>query len=168
MITRKYRIIIGRNEPVLLVAHNKQIQFPAKVDTGAYRSAIHCTDMKIVERKGVKILKGTLLAGHPCAFNESYAFETNDFNRVTVFNSFGGRERRYVITIRYKIGPLIFNTTVTLADRSKKLFPILLGRQALRRRFYVDASVSNIDRKLLKERYGVDMSNDGEDYNSEE
>ena len=139
MITRKYRLLIGRNEPVMLYEHDPELQVPAKVDTGAYRSAIHCTDIKLVTRKdGTKKVKGILLKGHPCAFGKEFPFETTQFERVRVANSFGHTEYRYEIKLRIKIGPLVFINTFTLADRSKKLFPILLGRKALKNRFQVD------------------------------
>lgn len=163
MIRRRYRTIIGRNEPLLLTAFDTETQFPSKADTGAYRSAIHCANIKVSTRNGVKVLSGTLLKGHPCAFEKEFHFETEQFTKVKITSSFGHEEERYEIGLRCKVGTLIFNTTFTLADRSKKLFPILLGRKALRDRFFVDVAHSNIDRIYLKKHYGQLIPDSGEE-----
>lgn len=157
-------MIVGRNEPVIFTDYDKETQFPAKVDTGAYRSATHCTDAQVVMKDGRRYLVGTLLAGHPCALGNGIAFETDAFDEVIVANSFGQEETRYEIKIRMKIGPLVFPTTTTLADRSAKLFPILIGRKALRNRFLVDVADTNIDRQKLKKKYGANIPDDEEDF----
>ena len=164
MIHRKYKMIVGRNEPVIFADYDKEIQFPAKVDTGAYRSAVHCVDAQLVMRDGRRYLTGTLLAGHPCASGDGFAFETDSFDEVIVANSFGHEETRFEIKVRMKIGPLVFPTTTTLADRSAKLFPVLIGRKALRNRFLVDVADTNIDRQKLKKTLGADIPDDEEDF----
>ena len=165
MITRKYRLVIGRNEPVILYDHDQELQVPAKADTGAYRSAIHCSDVKITKNKeGVRTLTGVLLKGHPCSMGQEFTFKTSQFEKVRVANSFGHTEFRYEVKLRVKIGPLVFLSTFTLADRSKKLFPILLGRKALKNRFLVDVANSNIDRLELKSKYGQSIPDDDEDF----
>ena len=167
MISRKYQIVVGRTEPVIFHNYDDGLQIPAKVDTGAYRSAIHCVDAVVVEEDGTKYLTGTLLKGHPCAITSGYRFKTADFEKTVVANSFGNKEERYEIVIRIKIGPLVFNTPTTLADRSKKLFPILLGRRSIRNRFLVDVSKANIDRAKLKNTLGVSIPEDEEDWINE-
>ena len=167
MIHRKYQVVIGRTEPAIFAAYDKLLQVPAKVDTGAYRSAVHCTDAKIVTREGVKLLEGTLLKGHPCARTKGYKFSTHQYTTAVVANSFGHEEERYEIKVRIKVGPLVFTTPVTLADRSKKLFPMLLGRHGIRNRFLVDVTRSNVDRKLSKETLGKTIPDDEEDWINE-
>lgn len=165
MITRKYRMVIGRNEPIILGDYNAELQIPAKADTGAYRSSIHCGDITVTKNEdGTQTLRGVLLKGHPCGFGGEFPIETNQFERVRVANSFGHTEYRYEVKIRIKIGPLSFPTTVTLADRSKKLFPVLLGRKALSKRFLVDSAFSNVDRIKLKQKFGSSVPDDDEDF----
>lgn len=163
MIRRKYRLVLTRNESVILSDHDKNTQFPGKIDTGAYRSAIHCTDGRIIKKDGKMFLSGNLLKDHPCAFGRSFYFETDEYEEVLVASSFGEQEKRYEVKLRCKIGPLVFNTTFTLADRSNKLFPLLIGRRALKGRFLVDVSTSNVDRPLLKRRFGKNIPPDEED-----
>lgn len=164
MIQRKYSIILGRNEPIIFPDNNPDLQFPAKVDTGAYHSSIHCSNVSVKKAAdGTQYLSGDLLAGHPCSFGNSFHFETTNYRKVIVANSFGAREERYEVSFRCKIGPLVFTTPFTLSNRSKKLFPILLGRKALSRRFLVDTAKSNIDRMELKANYGNSIPFDDED-----
>jgi hypothetical protein len=82
---------------------------------------------------------------------------------VTVANSFGHEEDRYEVQLKVKLGPKIFKAKFTLADRSKKIYPILLGRTMLNRRFLVDTNESAVDRVQLKREYGISFPNDEEE-----
>jgi hypothetical protein len=146
----KYKTIIGRAElidfPIRLLA-----DVPAKTDTGAYLSAIHATDIKEVTRKGKKVLKFTLLGGH-ASYPYSREIELPHYEIKTVENSFGVKQERYAVKFKVKLAGKVFFTEFTLADRSTKVFPILLGRTFLNKRFMVDTDIAHIDRKLLKEK----------------
>jgi len=157
----KYQMIIGRGEPLSFPELNIA-DVPAKTDTGAYRSAVHCTNAKLVKNKeGIEVLRYTLFSNHPCA-QETEVQETTDFKQVTIANSFGHEEKRYEVKLRVKIGTKLFLTSFTLADRSKKIYPILMGRKMIRNKFLVDVSITNINRTLLRERYGVNFPEDEE------
>ena len=153
-----HTFIIGRSERLNFVDYHVH-GVPAKVDTGAYRSAVHASD--IVEKAG--ILSFTLFGGHPVCGTMATHIETDEFQKVWVANSFGHREERYDVRFRVKIGPKIFTAKFTLADRSKKIYPILLGRTMLSRRFLIDTNESAIDRVQLKKEYGIEFPNDEED-----
>ncbi len=155
----KYKVIISRNEPVDVI--DVALGVPAKVDTGAFRSSIHATDFKVRNQDGQKVLTCNLL-GHP-ASPVKRAFQTADFSQVNVTNSFGQEENRYEVTLRVKVGPKIFNTSFTLADRSNNLFPVLIGRKLLSGRFLVDVASSNLDRQAIKKRFGIKLPSDEED-----
>jgi len=155
----KYQIVISRNETIDFVG--VALGIPAKVDTGAFRSAIHTTDIQITHKKGQDTLSCNLL-GHK-ASPDGYPFETTTFGKAVVINSFGRKEQRYEVTLRVKLGPKVFNTSFTLADRSNNLFPVLIGRKLLKRRFLVDVNTSNLNRKQLKKEFGIRIPNDEED-----
>lgn len=153
-----HKLIIGRSERldfIDLETHG----VPAKVDTGAYRSAVHATD--ITEVDGV--VSFTIFGDHPVCGQMAQRLSTSDYQKVIVANSFGHQEERYDIKFRVKMGPKIFKAKFTLADRSKKIYPILLGRTMLNRRFLVDTNESAIDRVQLKKEYGIVFPNDEED-----
>ncbi len=105
----------------------------AKIDTGAYTSALHCHD--IFEKDGVlhfKLLDPT----HP-EYNEQDQKST-DFYKKEIKNSFGESEERYVIKTRIGIGNRTFKSLISLTNRGTMRYPVLLGRKLLKRRFIVD------------------------------
>ena len=153
-----HKLIIGRSERLDFVLDHIH-GVPAKVDTGAYRSAVHATD--IIETDGV--VSFTLFGGHPVCGNMAKRISSNQFSKVWIANSFGHREERYDVRFKVKLGPKIFIAKFTLADRSKKIYPILLGRTMLNRRFMVDSNESAVDRVQLKKEYGIEFPNDEEE-----
>jgi hypothetical protein len=160
MATRRdfHKLIIGRSERLTFVDTDISA-VPAKVDTGAYRSAIHASD--IHEKDGTLFF--TLLGGHPVCGAMAHEASTDDYRLVEVANSFGHTEKRYEVRLKAKLGPKIFQARFTLADRSKKIYPILLGRTMLNGRFLIDTDESAIDRIELKRQYGIDFPNDEEE-----
>lgn len=153
-----HKLVIGRSERLDFV--DLEIHgVPAKVDTGAYRSAIHASD--ITEEDGV--VSFTVFGNHPVCGRMAQRLSTSEYQKVMVANSFGHREERYDIKFRVKLGPKVFKAKFTLADRSKKIYPILLGRTMLNRRFLVDTNESAVDRVQLKKEYGIVFPNDEEE-----
>lgn len=155
-----HKVVVGRAE-LLHIVDFAMADIPAKVDTGAYRSAVHASDIE-VSADGKK-LTFTLLGGHPVCGNLATTITTEDFQKVWIANSFGDREERYEVKLRVSLGSRRFRTTFTLANRSKKIYPVLLGRKMLNNRFIVDTSQSRIDRTALKRQYGIEFPNDEEE-----
>lgn len=153
-----YPVIIGRSELVdfseLLLTH-----VPAKADTGAYRSAVHAKNIKVIKKNGKDALSFELLEGHPTTVYARTVVAT-EFTTAVVENSFGASEERYAVMLKIKLGTKIFKTEFTLTDRSVKTYPILLGRKTLNKRFLVDSAKSHIDRKELKNKFNVDLVED--------
>jgi hypothetical protein len=154
-----HKVIIGRSE-VLSFVGTDAINVPAKTDTGAYRSAVHASNIS-VDNNGV--LSFDLLGGHPVCGAMERRITAESFTQVWVANSSGHREERYEVKLKVKLGPKVFHARFTLADRSKKIYPILLGRKLLNHRFLVDSSETSLDRVTLKQRYGIDFPNDEEE-----
>jgi hypothetical protein len=154
------KLTIGRSELIDFVDLGLQ-KIPAKIDTGAYRSAIHASSIKLDTDSGV--LSFDLLAGHPVFGKDSVHIETNHFQMVTIENSFGHSEERYEVTLKVKMHKKIISTKFTLANRTKKIFPILLGRKLMNRRFIVDPSRTGIDRVKLKHEYKISFPVDEEE-----
>lgn len=158
----RFQLIIGRNEELEFIEIAKNI--PAKIDTGAYRSSVHCQNAKIVKKGGKEVLVATLF-GHPCA-PDTKEVTFDKFERVTVTNSFGKTEERYAVMLRVKLGPKIFTTSFTLADRSNTLMPVLVGRKFLKGRFVVDVAKNHLshNRLELKKRFDGRLGVDEEDF----
>jgi hypothetical protein len=154
-----HKVIIGRSE-ILSFIDSSMNNVPAKTDTGAYRSAIHASDIKLNDDKSVSFV---FLGGHPVCGSMASQITTKDYNVVWVANSFGHGEERYEVKLKVKLGPKVFHARFTLADRSKKIYPILLGRKLLNDRFLVDSSKTSLDRITLKQKYGISFPKDEEE-----
>lgn len=154
-----HKVIIGRSETLSFV-DTEAMNVPAKTDTGAYRSAVHANNI-VVGDDG--LLRFDLLGGHPVCGAMMHRVTADEFTKVWVANSSGHREERYEVKLKVKLGPKVFHARFTLADRSKKIYPILLGRKLLNHRFLVDSSETSLDRVTLKKRYGIDFPNDEEE-----
>ncbi len=153
-----HKVIIGRSE-VLTFVGTDAITIPAKTDTGAYRSAVHASNITINENGSLSF---DLLGGHPVCGAMTHRVTVTDYEKVGVANSFGHREERYEVKLKVKLGPKIFAAHFTLADRSKKVYPVLLGRKLLNHRFIVDSSESSLNRVELKRQYGISFPEDEE------
>ena len=130
----KPKITIGRREkvsfPDLCI-----IDIEAKVDTGAYTSALHCHDIKVEN----DILHFKLLdPSHPDYSKKTQVFAI--FFEKEIKNSFGGSEKRFIIKTRMKIGTKIIKTSISLTDRANMRYPVLIGRKLLKKRFVVDVA----------------------------
>ena len=155
-----HKVIIGRAEELSLVDIDVK-SIPAKTDTGAYRSAIHASDIKL--DKKTNTLSFNLFKGHPMFDSFQVNVIAKDFKQVLVANSFGHSEKRYEVKLRTKLGPKAFLAKYTLADRSKKIYPILIGRKMLNGRFLVDTFETSVNRLELKKKYGVAFPKDEEE-----
>lgn len=145
--SKRYKTILGRGEPVDFVDLDL-LNVPAKVDTGAYRSAVHARNIVLDKNSGT--LSFELLGGHANTEGKTATHETKVFKEVEIENSFGHRQKRYQVRLKVRVGDKVFKAGFTLADRSQKDFPILLGRTLLNRRFIVDTAHTNVDRLALK------------------
>jgi hypothetical protein len=155
-----HKVVIGRAELVHFMDF-AMADVPAKTDTGAYRSAVHVDQISL--SPDGKTLSFRLLGGHPVCGALARTISTEEFKTVWIANSFGHREERFEVKLRIKLGPKVFKATFSLADRSKKIYPILLGRKLLNNRFLVDTSCTQIDRVELKKQYGIEFPIDEEE-----
>ena len=107
---------------------------PAKIDTGADSSSVWVSD--IVERDGALSFA---LFGPDSEFytGERLVFRAGQFTRAHITNS-NGRQIRYVVTLPVAIAGRHFAVRCSVADRSRLMYPVLLGRTFLKRNFVVD------------------------------
>lgn len=130
---------IGRAEKVQLPDHGDHL-IPAKIDTGADSSSIWASE--ISQEAGS--LKFVLFArGSKYYTGKVITVAAEDYRITRVASSFGQRELRYVVKLRMRVLNRTFRATFTLADRSTKTYPILLGRRLLKNKFIVDVAKGN-------------------------
>lgn len=114
---------------------------PAKIDTGAYTSALHCKKVRLVKTGDKTKLSFYIIDPTQALSKRIYS---DNFTQKMIRNSFGHAEMRYVIKTRIMLFGRMIRAEFTLADRERMRYPILLGRKLLRNRFIVDVSLNNI------------------------
>ncbi len=137
----------------LRIGRRETIDFPelglygiiAKVDTGAYTTALHCHDIR--EEKGVLYFK-LLDPTHPDYNEQEQLF--SDYFQKEIKNSFGEVEKRYMIKTTVKIGSKRIKSLISLTDRGTMRYPVLIGRKLLKNRFIVDVSLLNNIPSIIK------------------
>jgi hypothetical protein len=114
-----------------------------KIDTGAYTSAIHCSD--IIEAHNM--LKCTFYSeGHANFSGKEIIFE--NFSRTNVKSSNGFKENRYKIKSEVIFFGKTYKINLTLSTRADMKFPVLIGRQFLKHKFMVDVDKVNLSFNL--------------------
>ena len=113
------------------------INVRAKIDTGAYTGAFHCTKISEVETKDGPILRFSPF-DHP-----ELIIEEDEFVVKHVRSSNGEQQDRYFINTQIMIQGKTYPIILSLADRSEMKWPVLIGRRFLRQNhFLVDVSKS--------------------------
>ncbi len=109
----------------------------AKIDTGARSSALHAFDVEQFERNGTAMVR---FQAHPIQRNDEYIVtaEAVLLEQRMVRNSGGQAETRPVIETLVQVGSAVWAIELTLTNRDEMGFRMLLGRQAVRRRYLVD------------------------------
>ncbi len=136
-----------RENKIKLIGRREYVDFPelnifkveAKIDTGAYTSALHCQDIAIKEIEGKPVLCFKLLdETHPEYNKQEYRFE--EFIQKKIKSSSGETELRYVIKTLLIIGHKKIRTTVSLTDRGNMRYPVLIGRKMIKNKFIIDVA----------------------------
>jgi hypothetical protein len=129
---------------LLMIGRRERVIFPewdiprvrAKIDTGAYSSALGVQEQELFERDGRPMVRFSILrkrSGGRLAVIEALVV-----GLVTLRTSSGRREVRTLIEPLVCLGPITSRIRLTVTDRSRMRCPMLLGRQALAGRFLVD------------------------------
>jgi hypothetical protein len=113
----------------------------AKIDTGARSSALHAFYICQFQQNGKEMLSFQV---HPHQRNNRYAVtaEAELLEWRQVRNSSGEAQLRPAIQTTVKLGDQQWHIELTLTNRDVMGFRMLLGREALRRRFLVNPGQS--------------------------
>lgn len=134
--------IIGRRDRIDLPELGFS-NIKAKIDTGAYGNALHCTNIEIIKRNGKDVLTFILFDDtHPRYRNKRHYFA--EFTDKLVKNSGGETEHRYKIVTDVIYFGRTYRAGFSLTDRRAMKYPILLGRRFLRGRFLVDVNLKDV------------------------
>ena len=111
----------------------------AKIDTGAFRTAVNCESSVLVVVEGKQFLQVTIQweQGKPVVLH----FEK--FQKRTIKNSFGQTEERYCVRTLIHIHKKKIQSEISFTNRSGMRYPVLLGRKTIGKKFLVDVSLKN-------------------------
>ncbi len=133
----KAKVTIGRLEYIALPKLGV-VRVQAKIDTGAFRSALHYQKIAFRTVDDHEELVVTFAMGRK---RTKVIFKR--FSRVVVKTSTGQRTERYLITTSVKLNGHTVPTQFSLFDRSDMKHQVLLGRKFLHSRFVVDVARKN-------------------------
>ena len=138
--TKKLRPMIGWREWADLPDFEIS-RVNAKIDTGAKSSAIHAFRIRETVLDGVDHVEFFL---HPVQRRKKPEVfcRAPVADRRVIRSSNGQEEERYVIETRLRLGGRLWKIDLTLTNRDAMGFRLLLGRDALRRKFIIDPGAS--------------------------
>lgn len=125
----------------------------AKVDTGAFTSALHAARIEHFTRDGEPWVRFVLDLGE--GGGPGPGCEVPVIDRRAITSSNGVTEERCIIAAQIVIGDQSIDTQFSLADRSDMKFPILIGRTAIKGRFLVDSDQSFLQSRRSAKRESV-------------
>ena len=113
----------------------------AKIDTGARSSSIHAYDIEPYRQDGNRRVRFKV---HPLQRNEDYevACDAAVHDVRTIRSSSGHTDDRFVIQVPLYWHRQTWDIEITLTSRFEMGFRMLLGREAVRGRYLVDAGKS--------------------------
>ena len=134
-----------RRPPKLVAGWREWVSLPglgietikAKLDVGARTSALHAYDIVPFEEEGRKRVRFRV---HPFQGRDDLevACEADLVGRRSVKNSGGVVEERWVIRTPIRMNGMEWPIDITLTNRSRMRFRMLLGRAAMRRHVLVN------------------------------
>jgi|TARA_B110000240_G_C13454599_1_gene434005 hypothetical protein len=140
------KITIGRTDkadfPELSLS-----EIDLKIDSGAYTSSIHCSNINKITVNGVSLIQFTLLDPEHSFYNNK-EFTFKNYASKIVKSSNGVSEMRFMILTEIFIFNKTFPIYLTLSERKDMKFPILLGRKFLNKKFVIDTTMKNLSHKL--------------------
>jgi ribosomal protein S6--L-glutamate ligase len=112
----------------------------AKVDSGAKTSALHAENLIKFRKNEENWVKFSL---HPLKSKPELRVECEAklIERRIVKSSNGTKEERFVIETQLVLGDSSFPIEITLTNRKLMGFQMLLGRQALSKKYLIDCEV---------------------------
>ena len=141
-MSTKELITIGRREKVSFPELGlKNVE--AKIDTGAYTAALHCSRIWTEgEEESTTLFFKLLDESHPNYNQKIYSF--SNYGKRKIKNSSGVFESRFTIKTTIRIGRKKIQASISLTDRGGMKYPVLIGRKLLNKRFVVDVSRLNV------------------------
>lgn len=136
---KKEKTIIGRAEKVVFPDLN--ITSHARIDTGAKTSSV-----------GIKSATETSNGLEVVFFDDTTRHIFSHYDRVVISSSMGHQQVRYKVRLQVLIKSRRIVTFFTLANRDTQVYPVLIGRNTLLKKFIVDVERGSILKDAEEER----------------
>ena len=145
-------------EEVVLIGWREWLALPAlalpavkaKVDTGALSSSLHVENLETFERDGRTWLCFAVAPRR--RGGRLIRCEAPAWDRRDVTDSGGRTTLRWFVHTDILLGGRRFRAEINLTNRGDMLFPMLLGRSALRGRFRIDPQLSYVCGRIRPRR----------------
>lgn len=126
--------IVGHVEPIAIPTFGIE-RVMAKVDTGAFSGALHCTDIQVSD-------DGKTLSFNPMG-RADLRTQVSTFYDKSVRSASGHGERRFVVPVEVELHGRLYATEIGLTNRSSMTREVLLGRRFLREHnIHVDVTIN--------------------------
>lgn len=135
-------LVVGWREWVALPALGVD-RIKAKIDTGARTSTLHAFDIEVLKIRGKEVVRFKV---HPLQRQSKRVIvcQADLVDERLVRSSSGHSTLRPVIMTRIQVGPWAWDIEITLTNRDKMGFRMLIGRQAIRKHLLVHPGKSFI------------------------
>ncbi|MBF0401638.1 MAG: ATP-dependent zinc protease [Magnetococcales bacterium] len=126
----------------------------AKMDTGARTSALHGVEIEPF-RRGGKLFVRFKVYPRQHSHELEYLCTAPVIGRRAIRHSSGEKRYRYVVATTLQIGHRVWPIELTLTNRDRMGFRLLIGRTAIRKKFLVDPGASFLQGEATEGNAGV-------------
>jgi hypothetical protein len=137
------RTIFGFVERVIISEEGFSVK--AKLDTGAETSSLDARNIKRFKRDGTSMVRFEVLDPDS---EEFVTLERPLSRTVRIRQHIGPEDRRPVVKMLLCVGHIAETVDVNLIDRGHFVYPLLIGRSAMRGRIIVDPALTFTSRPL--------------------
>ena len=130
--------VIGR-KTIIQLPQLQGENVPAKIDTGAFRTAVHCESWSLKEINGKEVLEVVI----EWEIGKPVVVSFKKFQKRIIKNSFGQTEERYCVRTLILVHKKKIQSEISFTNRSGMRYPVLLGRKTIGKKFLVDVSLKN-------------------------
>ncbi len=130
--------VIGR-KTIIQLPQLQGENVPAKIDTGAFRTAVHCESWSLKEINGKEVLEVVI----EWEIGKPVVVSFKKFQKRIIKNSFGQTEERYCVRTLILVHKKKIQSEISFTNRSGMRYPVLLGRKTIGTKFLVDVSLKS-------------------------
>tara|TARA_Y100000590_G_C15479576_1_gene923424 strand:+ start:471 stop:911 length:441 start_codon:yes stop_codon:yes gene_type:complete len=125
------KINIGWREWIYFPDYDN-FKLKAKIDSGARTSALHATHIREFEKEGEKWVRFRVYQSR-----QFIDVERPVIRKAIIKNSFGESQKRPLVLLKIKLGDKSWETDISLTQRSGMKYPMLIGRNTLKKKHLI-------------------------------